>query len=113
LSEHIYIAARDALEMTIAMMLGTCILGAAFREITRGTVTGAGSDRVSEIENVDGSPFADVIVGKTSVENEYLRLSVLLYRSKRRSTREALCPPKPNELETATWMSASRASLGM
>ena len=31
--------------------------------LARGTVTGYGSDRVSEIENVDGSPFADVIVG--------------------------------------------------
>ena len=31
--------------------------------LARGTVTGDGSDRVREIENVEGSPFADVIVG--------------------------------------------------
>ena len=35
------------------------------------------------------------------------------YRSKRRSTIDALCPPKPNEFETAMRASASRASFGM
>ena len=33
--------------------------------------------------------------------------------SKRRSTIDALCPPKPDEFETATPTSASRASFGM
>jgi hypothetical protein len=40
-------------------------------------------------------------------------LTCVIYPSKRRSTRQALCPPKPNELETAIRMSASRASFGM
>jgi hypothetical protein len=40
-------------------------------------------------------------------------LTCVIYPSKRRSTRQALCPPKPNELETAIRMSASRASFAM
>ena len=34
------------------------------------------------------------------------------YAAKRRSTIDALCPPKPDEFETATPTSASRASFG-
>jgi hypothetical protein len=34
------------------------------------------------------------------------------YPSKRRNTRRALCPPKPNELETAIRTSPSCASFG-
>ena len=30
-----------------------------------------------------------------------------------RNTMQALCPPKPNEFETPTWISDSRASFGM
>ena len=37
----------------------------------------------------------------------------LRYSSSLRNTTQALCPPKPNELETATSRSASRASFGM
>jgi hypothetical protein len=37
----------------------------------------------------------------------------VFYPSKRRSTTQALWPPKPNEFETATRTSASRASFGM
>jgi hypothetical protein len=45
--------------------------------------------------------------------NGFRLLTCVLYPSKRRSTRQALCPPKPNEFETAIRMSALRASLGM
>jgi hypothetical protein len=34
------------------------------------------------------------------------------YPAKRRSTIDALCPPKPDEFETATLTSALRASFG-
>ena len=35
------------------------------------------------------------------------------YPTERPNTTQALCPTKLNHLETAIWMSASRASLGM
>ena len=35
------------------------------------------------------------------------------YSSCLRNTTQALCPPKPNEFETPTWISDSRASFGM
>src|SRR6266508_3364242 len=64
-----------------------------------------------------GSDFlasADGHVAITFERFEGLRLlTCVIYPSKRRSTRQALCPPKPNELETAIRMSASRASFAM
>ncbi len=38
---------------------------------------------------------------------------VYTYSSSLRNTTQALCPPKPNELETPIEMSASRDSFGM
>ena len=35
------------------------------------------------------------------------------HSSSRRNTTHALCPPKPNEFETPTWIGLSRASFGM
>ena len=41
-----------------------------------------------------------------------IRADTFYEPSKRRSTIDALCPPKPDEFETAMLTSASRASFG-
>ena len=62
------------------------------------------------VGDTDNSVVAAPIPGRAC--DQITRRIPDAYPAKRRSTIDALCPPKPDEFETATPTSASRASFG-